>query len=303
MKGDSKTTTSTPEDEAKEYEKRTRVVQARADFVNTVDNLQNPPSLREVQLKHEQQIEEERRRAQEQAEKLLADERTRLATERQQSEERAHQLQEQTDQLKEQLQGQRDQMLMDKLNELKGSQKPMEERLDEYFGYAERLAQKLGFEKPQQQQAAGDPRISIELEQVKLSSAREEREFQWKMEQDRRKWEIELKKLDIETAFKQKELDLREKQHMMLASAPETIGAAFARGIMERGGGAAPAPRQVSQEAPRQQAYQVKMAPGSEGTLACPTCQAEVSIGTDTETAKCVTCNTPFFIEREGGDV
>lgn len=301
MRGDTKTTPTT-EDEAKEYEKKTRVVQARADFVSTVDNLQNPPSLQEMRMKHEQQMEEERRRAQEQSEKLMAEERERIVRERQQSEERAQQLQEQTDQLKEQLQAQRDQMLMDKLNELKASRKPMEEQLDEYFGYAERLAQKLGFEKPQQQQTGADPRISIELEQMKLSAAREDREFQWRMEQDRRKWEVELKKLDVETAFKQKELDLKEKQYQMLASAPEVIGNAFARGIMERGGGAAPSPQHVSQEAPRQQAYQVKLGAGSEATLACPTCQAEVSLGADTETAKCVSCNTPFIIDRQGGD-
>lgn len=302
MKGDSKTTTTTPEDEAKEYERKTKVVQARADYVTTVDNLQNPPSLQEIRVKHEQQMEEDRRRAREQADKLLEDERQRLAKQSQDAEQKVQQVQQQAEQFKDQLQAQRDQMLMDKLNELKASQRPIEEQLDEYFGYAERLANKLGFEKPQPQQATGDPRIAIELEQMKLTSSREEREFQWKMEQDRRKWDIELKKLDVETAFKQKELELKEKQNQMFASLPETVGAAFARGIMAKGDSAEPAARQVSQQVPRQKAYEVKLAAGSEGTLPCPTCDAEVGIGSDTEMAKCVSCNTPFIIVREAAE-
>lgn len=288
--------TTKTEDPAESYRKRTKEVQAQHDYVQTVDALMNPQSLQEMRMKHEQQLQEQAAEAKRQAEEMAQRDRERMEHERAELQKAAQEEHERRVDLERQLQASQHQILMEKLNELQGSQKPLQQQLDEYAAFAERM----GYQKQSEMPATQDPRMAIELEKMRLDAARESRQFEWQMEQDKRKWEIEMERLRQEREFKKQELDQAAKKDELFASLPQRIGGAIAQGLLDREQGGAPPPGHVGQQAPQQRTkvYRIDIGEGRAAEVPCPDCQSPVGVGPTSTASRCVNCSAQFTVAR-----
>lgn len=190
----------------------------------------------------------------------------------------------------------------------------------------EALAQKMGWARQQAGPSAGggsDPRLQIELAKITLEEANRNREFQLKLKQ----YDIEMNRqsrLDEQNLMiRREELAQKAKRDQMIASLPEQLGSAFAKGMLAEGGlkgfggAGAPVAQRVSAQppppshslAPQQTppavapesnagAY-LQVAPGESGTFNCPSCNQEIAIAADTTQAVCSGCDFHVPIVRK----
>lgn len=283
----------TPEDEAAEYKRKTAAATAKHDYISTVDEIANPPSAREMQQKQVQSADEARKAAETKAQDLEQETRDRLQKEADEAAQQAVAEKDKREETERRLQDQHNQMMLDKLEELKTSQKPFSEQAREFFSFAEEAAKTLGFEKPSVQPVSENPQIALEIARLNIEDAHREREFQQQQAKDKREWDLKLIELDDNRDFKKAELAQKARRDEALFTTPQTIGAAIARGLAEREqGGAAPA---VS---PGPQTHKVRAGVGDAGEIECPLCHKMVGIGPDSVLVNCVSCNSKFDIER-----
>jgi len=299
-KGSTGQTSPSPEDEATRYEKMTRSAEAQHRYATTIDGLLNPASVQEMREKRERGLEEERKAAEARAQALQEQEYQRLQQEREDAARHAAEEEQKREQAEAALRDHQNQMLMKKLEELQGSQKPMQDQLNEYISFAETLATRMGFERPAGAAPTQDPTVTLELEKMKLQASREERKFQWEMEQDRRKWDLQLQRLTMERESKKAELEQAKQKDELFATLPQRIGQAIVAGWMDRGSGNAPGGGPVGQPAPQQpqRAYQIQVSEGEYGEIDCPHCQTKVGVGPTSSRASCVGCNAQFGVAR-----
>ena len=92
------------------------------------------------------------------------------------------------------MQDKRDQMLLEKINELKQSNKSPQEQVQAYVQFARELAEMMGYTKeaPKPIAVQQDPTLTLEIEKLRLQSVKDDREFQWKMEESRREWDLKM---------------------------------------------------------------------------------------------------------------
>ena len=290
-----------PEDEVAKIKKQQERVQAQYDLANTVDALSNPPSLQQIREQRQAEIEGAARQAQEEARRLHDENMARIQAERDQAIQHAQEEEERRRQSEMAFQQQQTQMLLDKLSELQAQRKPFDQQIEESLGYAERVAERMGFKRGDVAVPGADnPQLQLEITKMQLDAAQKQREWEWKMEQEKREWEIKLMQMKQEREFKQVDMERQAKRDEMFMAAPSQIGAAFARGIRDRGDAHGPTEQRVAQQPPRSQAYEVTLAPGQELTVPCPNCQTVVGLGPKTDLAKCVGCDTQFLVKRRG---
>lgn len=158
------------------------------------------------------------------------------------------------------------------------------------------LATELGFHKPDPNLAgAGDAVTRVEIMKLTMEEKRLDREFKWKMRQDDKQWQLDMEKIRDERAGKEAELAQQQKRDEMIASAPQMIGGAIAKGMMEsKSGGETPAAPKTSQR------YELPVPQGEEGVTHCPKCGTEMGVGPTAKSAICAKCNTKVFIKRVG---
>ncbi len=289
-----------PEDEATEYKKRTAAAQAKHDYVTTVDTLANPPSIQAMREERDKELTEERKAAQARAKDAEDRERQRLADEAQAAATEAAQEKQKREETEQKLQAQHDQMLLDKLDDLKRSQKPMGEQAKEFFQYAQEAANMLGFERPSSiKPQSDDPRIALELAKLNIDAAREDRKFQLEMEDRKRDWDMKLLQFQREGAFKEKELALQAKKDEHLFSLPQAIGGAIAKGLIDHEAGGTAPPGSISQKQQNPvKLYRIEVGQGQSGDFECPNCHTPVAIGPTSTAAQCAECNSQFPIDR-----
>lgn len=283
------------EDEVAQLKRKQKTVQAQFDYVNTVDSLQNPPSIQAMREKAQQEAREERERAQKAAEEVLERERQRLADDAQAAAQKAHEEEQRRVEAEQQLQKTQTQMLLEKLEELKQSKKPMEEQLDEYMSFAERIAEKMGFQKSDTKVPGDNPQVTLEITRLNLDQQQRDREFQWQIQKDKQEFELKLLQLKDERAFREQQLKQQSKRDEQIFNLPQILSAAIAQGLVDRHQEAPAGPMQ----APPPSQYRV---PAGEGaTIACPNCQSPIGIAPDTSEATCAMCNTQFHVSRQPG--
>jgi hypothetical protein len=174
-------------------------------------------------------------------------------------------------------------------------ERPIHEQFKEQFTALQALAKELGFEKTSTGQ---DPMIQLELAKLNYQQSKEEREFKWKMRQDEKNFQLQIKQMDKDDAYRNAALAQQARKDDMLASLPQQIGSAIARGVMEsEGGGASQGGISQRQQGPAK-TYQFEAPEGEGGKIECPSCHAEVGIGSDTTSAECAWCRSKFTITR-----
>lgn len=286
-----------PEDEATEYKKKTEAAKAKSDYVTTVDTLANPPSVQVMREKREQELIDQGKAATTRAQDLEDREHTRLEKEAQDAAAAATAEQQKREAAEQKLHDQQNQLLLDKLEELKKSQKPWNEQLTEYLTFAETLATKLGFEKASAvRPASSDPHIALEIAKLDLERAREDRKFDLEMDDRKRTWDLKLIELKDTREFKTRELDMQEKKNEQFFAFPEIIGGAIAKGLIDRGGVERTPPGSISQQPPPQ--YYITIGEGKTGTVACPHCKSPIGLGPTQASAQCIKCNSKFDVVR-----
>ncbi|MDD5060772.1 MAG: hypothetical protein PHN44_00630 [Candidatus Marinimicrobia bacterium] len=169
----------------------------------------------------------------------------------------------------------------------------------EQMAQIQELSKVLGYEKPMP--GIQDANLQIQMMKMQNDAAREAREFEWKMKQYDLEREMRLQEIREKSIIDLERVKLERDRNNMLASLPETIGGAIARGLLDSGNGAGnvvsnrPAP---SQKTNSQKPYRVEAGEGQGGELPCPGCGAPIAILPTTEVAVCAKCGTRLPVVR-----
>lgn len=279
-----------PESAAEEYEAKTKAVEAQDRYHTAVDKVKNPPSVVEMQKEQTQRMAEERAAAVERARQLEQEQRERTEREADGARKQAEEAERARKEAEQALREQQNKILLDKLEELKGSQKPLSEQFTEYFNFAEDLAQKMGFERPGTARPQSEnPQIALEIAKINAESAQRDREFQLQLKESERKWDLEMIKLKDGREIEKAKLQQQAKRDDALFTAPQMLGAALAQGLANQ-------PGLANQGG--QQELKITAGVGDSGTIDCPFCHSPIGIGPTTVAAQCVGCNRQFKIER-----
>jgi len=156
----------------------------------------------------------------------------------------------------------------------------------------EALAEKLGFSR-QTTTPGTDFQTQIALKKLEAEMQREQRNFDLRMEQDKREWTLELRKLDGLNKQEEARLQAEKEKLETLARIPEQIGFAFAKGIMDH----EESPNTgISNKAshPRTVAGEI----GEAGQFDCEACGTKVAVGPTSTQTMCSKCGQLFNIIR-----
>ena len=242
-------------------------------------------------------VQAQQRQAQEQADKVRTDKDAELKTEREYSANLQNELnKERMDSIRHDFDG--------KLTELnktidllatapKRDDRPLHEQFKEQLTSLRELAQDLGLEKTSGGQ---DPMIALELAKMNYAQAREEREFKWKMRQDEKSFQLELRKAEDDRQYKRAQIQAQAKKDELLATLPEQIGSALAKGVMDSSARGAPQQRPISGSPGIPQA--IKIGEGESGTIECPQCKSVIEVAPTTTEAGCLGCNARYPVIR-----
>jgi hypothetical protein len=284
-----------PEDTAAEYDKRTKAVEAQDQYLTTVDRVKNPPSVVEMQKEQTQRMADEKKAAEDRAKKLEDEQRERVEREAEEAKRQAEAAEQARKEAEDALKAQQNQILLEKLEELKGSRKPIGEQFKEYFDFAADLAEKMGFQRPGTAQPQSEnPQIALEIAKINAESAQRDREFQLKLRDSDREWDLKLMEAKDKKEIEQAKLAQQAERDRALMNAPQLIGAALAQGLLDKGGGA---PEQVIQSH-KEKPVKITAAPGDHGEMECPFCHTMMAIGPTSVITKCVGCDREYPIER-----
>jgi len=135
----------------------------------------------------------------------------------------------------------------------------------------------------------GDSALQLEITKLQMDNARAEREFQARMEQDRRQWELDKEKMQDDRHFRQQDAARQTKRDEMFASFPQRIGGAIAKGMSESEG--------VS-ETPRGKSRYIEAGAGESGEATCDSCESPIAVGPTARMAICSNCGARFSIRR-----
>jgi hypothetical protein len=288
-----------PEDDAARYEAKTKAVEAQDRYNLAVDKVKNPPSVVEMQKETAQRLADEKKEAEERARAAEERERERAKQEAEEARKEAEAAGQARIQAENELKAQQNQILLEKIEELKASQKPIHEQFMEYFSFAQSLAEKMGFAKPGTSQPQSEnPQLALEIAKINAESAQKDREFQLQMEESKRKWELEMIKLKDGQDIERAKLAQAAERDKAILQAPQILGGAIAQGLLDRTQGGASHPATSKPET-----FRIQAGVDEAGTLDCPVCNSrgvpnQIGIGPTSKLVTCVGCNSQFEIVR-----
>jgi hypothetical protein len=169
--------------------------------------------------------------------------------------------------------------------------------VDEY-NEAMETAKALGFQIAGPGQTSS-PEIQLQIIKIQQDHAIAMRELDRAAKADERTWQLELRRLDREQKDKEAELGRQRQRDQFFFQAPEAIGGAIARGIIESKGGGGGVARAAPKSPPRgKQAFHIEAPPGEGGETNCPNCNEIVGIGPTARSAVCPGCGLKIPITR-----
>lgn len=164
----------------------------------------------------------------------------------------------------------------------------------------EAMAEKLGYSKGTGATEDWNGRIAFARMEAELK--RENLRIEQEMEKDRREWQIQLAKLNMEKEDKELARQAEEKRMAMFASLPQQFGAAVAKGMLARG--EKPAGQIAASPSPPPQPQQqptigvVEANEGESGSFPCNKCGTDVGVGPTAEVTYCASCNKQYNVKR-----
>lgn len=286
---------------ADQFREKTDEAKAEAEYNQTREDIRNPPGVREMQAQQLADLLAGKNAAEERAREAEKTAREADQEARKEAEAAAAKARDDAQAARDALHDQQMRMLSDKLDESIASRQGFQAQFDEYFGFAEKMATQMGYQRPGLTQPASEnPQIALEVVKLQIQNEQHQRDHERQMAQDKREWDIKLEEMRQNQNFQQQQINLDQQKAGMLAQLPEAIGGALLRGAVERG------PRPVSQRtqtpapATEKKAYKIQVGVGEANEIECPNCQTGVAFGPTSVTARCVGCNEQFPIERIG---
>ncbi len=162
------------------------------------------------------------------------------------------------------------------------------------FDALTKVAEKMGFQKSTPQ--IGDPLIQLEITKLNIESAQRDREFQARLAQESRQWDLEKLKLEDDRAVKRGELALSQERNEMFAKAPGMIGTAIGQALIASGGETAqPASPAAT---PKRNMPPITAGVGESGEVKCTVCKQPVAIAPTAKKAVCAGCGAQYSIQR-----
>lgn len=158
------------------------------------------------------------------------------------------------------------------------------------------MAKTLGLANPQ---AGSNAMVSIELEKLKFDQTLELRRLDAEAQERERKYQMDLRRMDDERAWKKEEFKRQEQRDQMLPKGLNVIGQAIAQGLMT--GNPGQAVSGTVEEQPIEsasKAYHVEANPNEAGSFDCPKCGTQVGLGPTSTVAVCAKCGTRVEIKR-----
>jgi len=292
-----------PAEETREnYDEKTKDAESKFNYRQTVENLNNPPSVRELQEKRLKEEAEERRRAEDRAQKLEDERLARIQAESDAAAGEAQRQKELREKAEEDLRKSQNQMILDEIKRLHEMNVSPEKKIEEYLAFNDMMNTRFGKkdEKPAANSGAMDTHLTFEIEKMKLDFEK------WKVEQERLNKQLEYDREDRREdrkeakALKLEELEIKKGQQKMISDLPKVFADTLAAGLVARAGGGSVAPGAgigASAAAPSSvshfEAYE-----GEAGELDCPKCATKVGIGPTTTQTVCAKCGQKFEFKR-----
>lgn len=168
------------------------------------------------------------------------------------------------------------------------------------------IAGMLGYTKPDPASVAEQMPASLQLQMLKMEMEEKgrTRQFEWDKIESQRNWEIQIKKLELESQGRRDEITLAREKRSSIISPFESIGAAIARGWgdMGKGGGEETAGPKVRERAsPKKgkgKVHPLQAGMNDSGTIECPECQEPIAIAPKSKSAFCPSCEATLEIHR-----
>ena len=146
--------------------------------------------------------------------------------------------------------------------------------------------------------AVGDSALQLEITKLEMANARAEREFQARLAQEARQWDLEKIKLEDDRYFRKQEAARQQRKDDMFANAPAAVGSAIAKGMMDAEGA-----NSISKAPKSKVGQHVEAGVGESGEFECSSCGHPVAIGPTARAAICSNCETRFPIERKQPEI
>ncbi len=141
-----------------------------------------------------------------------------------------------------------------------------------------------------------DASLQLQILKMNNDSAREDREFQWKLKQYDLEREMRLQEVKENNSVAMEQVKVERERNNMLASGFEAIGAAIARGIIDAGQSRVSDQPQSPAGPPRE--FRIEAGVGQQGEVNCPGCGNPVAVLADTQSAVCATCGARLPVTR-----
>ena len=176
-------------------------------------------------------------------------------------------------------------------------QKGMSQRsFGEQYNDLLQIAGQLGLVKPDNGGGGSDPRFRLETLKMEADIAREERDFKWKMRQDEKQWQLDIKKLEVDAAIRREEIERQRQRDETFNRAPELIGRAIGKAMIETDGDVQVSSRPKTRG--KVDIFPLEAEMGEAGTVDCPKCHSQIGIGPTINTAACAKCGSRVQITR-----
>lgn len=172
--------------------------------------------------------------------------------------------------------------------------KPETKTVAEQITEINSLAETMGFKKVSADE--GTPAaIRLDMMRLEMDEKARDRDFQRMMKADERNWQLKLEEIKINQQAGMAKIQAEREKTSMLAAAPEVIGRAIGKAMIEANANtkepAAP-PKQ------KRSTYTIEAGDGDAGEFACPECHGKIAVSPDARTAVCPGCNIRIPIKR-----
>jgi hypothetical protein len=286
-----------------DYNEKTKDAEAKFNYRTTVENLNNPPSLREMQEKRIKDAEDEKKASAKRAQDLEDERLARIEAESQAAGQEAQRQKELREKAEDDLRKNQNQLILDEIRRLHEANVSPEQKITEYFAFQEMMETKFGSKKePATAGAASnssmDAKLTFEIEKMKLDFEK------WKVEQERANKQLEYDREDRKEdrketkALKMEELQIKKDQQKMISDLPKVFADTLAAGLVARAGGGAASSVPISANPGAVKVSHFEAVEGEAGELDCPDCNTKVGVGPTTVNTICSKCGRKFEIQR-----
>lgn len=294
------------EDQREDYNEKTKDAEAKFNYRQTVENLNNPPSLREMQEKRIKDAEDDKKAAAKRAQDLEDERLSRIQQESDAAGQEAQRQKELREKAEDDLRKSQNQLILDEIKRLHEINVAPEKKIEEYLAFNDMMEKRFGkTEKKAEGPAPGamDAHITFEIEKMKLDFEK------WKVEQERVNKQMEYDRQDRKEdradlkALKMEELQIKKGQQEMISNLPKVFADTLAAGLVARAGaGGASLPISSNPGVPTNVSH-FEAVEGEAGEIDCPKCGTKVGIGPTTLQTVCAKCGQKFELKRVKVDV